>query len=164
MSSQRPGCWTDIVRLRIGNIAKSSETISHGSSCNALCLLPTGSDLPPPVGSGRVGISPVKLTNHFLEANPPTTLTLDRRLTVSAAGRRSPRCRSPCFTISRKLALRLGRIVNPPQVLFLGSFAATFSVTLAAYLHNRVRETSSEQARTCSGRLRPPHWRSHRLW
>ncbi len=91
--------------------------------------------LPLPPGSGRVGISPVKLTNHFLEANPPTTLTLDRRLTVSAADRRSSRCRSPCFTISRKLALRLGRNVNPPQVLFLGSFAATFSVTLAAYLH-----------------------------
>ena len=75
---------------------------------------------------GRVGTSPVKLTNHFPEANPPTTLTLDRRLTVSAAGRRSSRCRSPCFTISRKLALRLGRIVNPPRVLLLGSFAATF--------------------------------------
>ncbi len=90
--------------------------------------------LPPPVGSGRVGISPVKLTNHFLEANPPSTLTLDRRLTVYAVGRRSPRWRSPCFTISRRLALRLGRIVNLPQALFLGSFAATFSVTLAAYL------------------------------
>ena len=119
--------------------------------------------LPLPPGCGRVGISPVKLTNHFLEANPPTTLTLDRRLTVFAAGRRSLRCRSPCFAVSRKLALRLGRNVNPPQVLFLGSFAATFSVTLAAYLLNRVRETSSEQARTRSGRLRPPLWRSHRL-
>ena len=82
--------------------------------------------LPPLGGSGRVGISPVKLTNHFLEANPSNTLTLDRRLTAFAADRRSSRCRSPCFTISRKLALRLGRIVNPPQVLFLGSFAATF--------------------------------------
>lgn len=45
--------------------------------------------LPPLVGGGRVGISPVKLTNHFPEANPPTTLTLDRRLTVFAADRRS---------------------------------------------------------------------------
>jgi len=106
---------------------------------------------------GRVGISPVKFTNHFPEANPPNTLTLDRRLTVFAADRRSPRWRSPCFTKSRKLALRLGRNVNPPQVLFPGSFVATFTVTLASYLHNEVRETSSEQARTRSGRLRPPH-------
>ena len=120
--------------------------------------------LPLPMGGGRVGISPVKLTNHFLKANPPTTLTLDRRLTVHAAGRRSPRRRPPCFTISRKLALRLGRIVDPPQILFLGSFAAIFTMTLAAYLHNRVRETSSEQARTRSGSLRPPPGRPQRLW
>ena len=41
----------------------------------------------PPLYSanGRVGTSPVKLTNHFPEANPPSTLTLDRRLTVFAA-------------------------------------------------------------------------------
>ena len=39
--------------------------------------------------SGRVGTSPVKLTNHFPEVNPPDTMTLDRRLTVSAADRRS---------------------------------------------------------------------------
>ena len=31
------------------------------------------------------GTSPVKLTNHFPEVNPPTTLTLDRRLTVCVA-------------------------------------------------------------------------------
>ncbi len=76
-------------------------------------------------GSGRVGTSPVKLTNHFPEANPPTTLTLERRLPVFASVRRSMRLRSSCFTISRKLALRLGRIVNPPQVLFPGSFDTT---------------------------------------
>jgi hypothetical protein len=71
------------------------------------------------------GTSPVKLTNHFPEANPPTTLTLERRLTVWVAARRSFEG-PPCFTISRKLALRLGRIVNPPQVLFPGSFVTTF--------------------------------------
>lgn len=74
---------------------------------------------------GRRGTSPVKLTNHFPEANPPTTLTLERRLTVFVAVRRSFEG-PPCFTISRKLALRLGRIVNPPQVLFPGSFDTTF--------------------------------------
>jgi len=72
------------------------------------------------------GTSPVKLTSHFPEANPPATLTLGRRLTVSVAARRSYEVGPPCFTISRKLALRLGRIVNPPQVLFPGSFDTTF--------------------------------------
>jgi hypothetical protein len=32
-----------------------------------------------------------KLTNHFPEANPPATLTLERRLTVFAVARRSKR-------------------------------------------------------------------------
>jgi len=71
------------------------------------------------------GTSPVKLTNHFPQVNPPTTLSLDQQLTVSAADRRAFE-RPPCFTISRKLALRLGRIVNPPKVLFPGSFDTTF--------------------------------------
>lgn len=75
--------------------------------------------------AGRVGTSPVKLTSHFPEVNPPATLTLERRLTVSVAARPALRGK-PCFTISRKLALRLGRIVNPPQVLFPGSFVTTF--------------------------------------
>ncbi len=97
----------------------------HSSRITSAFVIDLYVGLPPLVGGGRVGISPVKLTNHFLEANPPHTLTLGRRLTVHAADRRSPRGRSPCFTISRKLALRLGRIVNPPQVLFLGSFVAT---------------------------------------
>ncbi len=113
--------------------------------------------------SGRVGISPVNLTNHFPEANPPNTLTLDQRLTVFVADRRSPRWRSPCFTNSRKLALRLGRNVNPPQVLHPGSSVATLTVTLALTSQNRVRDTSSGQARTRPGRLRPPLERSHRL-
>ena len=39
----------------------------------------------------RVGTSPVKLTNHFPEVNPPTTLSLERRLTVSVAARRALR-------------------------------------------------------------------------
>mgnify|MGYP001551185424 CR=1 FL=1 len=73
------------------------------------------------------GTSPVKLTNRFPEVNPPTTLTLDRRLTVSVAVSTIPRgVGPPCFTDSRKLALRLGRNVNPPQVLFPGSFDTTF--------------------------------------
>ena len=71
------------------------------------------------------GTSPGKLTNLFPEANPPTTLPLDQQLTVSAADRRTFE-RPPCFTISWKLALRLGRIVNPPKVLFPGSFDTTF--------------------------------------
>ena len=41
---------------------------------------------------GRKGTSPVKLTNHFPQVKPPTTLTLDRQLTVSAAGRRTFEC------------------------------------------------------------------------
>jgi len=45
--------------------------------------------LPHAKGSGRLGTSPVKLTNHFPEVNPPTTLTLDWRLTVFADSRRS---------------------------------------------------------------------------
>ena len=73
------------------------------------------------------GTSPVKLTNRFSEVNPPTTLTLDRRLTVSVAVSTIPRgVGPPCFTDSRKLALRLGRNVNPPLVLFPGSFDTTF--------------------------------------
>jgi hypothetical protein len=71
------------------------------------------------------GTSPVKLTNRFPEVNPQTTLMLERRLTVYVAARRSFEG-PPCFTISRKLALHLGRIVNPPQVLFPGSFDTTF--------------------------------------
>lgn len=73
------------------------------------------------------GTSPVKLTNRFPEVNPPTTLTLDRRLTVFVAVSTILRgVGPPCFTKSRKLALRLGRNVNPPQVLFPGSFDTTF--------------------------------------
>ena len=41
---------------------------------------------------GRKGTSPVKLTNHFPQVRPPTTLTLDRQLTVSAADRRTVEC------------------------------------------------------------------------
>ena len=40
------------------------------------------------------GTAPVKLTNHFPQAKPPTTLTLDRQLTVSAADRRTFESRS----------------------------------------------------------------------
>jgi len=39
----------------------------------------------------RVGTSPVKLTNHFPEVSPPATLTLEQRLTASAAARRALR-------------------------------------------------------------------------
>ena len=39
--------------------------------------------------NGRKGTSPVRLTNHFPEVNPPTTLTLERRLTVYVVERRS---------------------------------------------------------------------------
>ena len=113
-------------RTSSGSMETSLHPQFHSSRVASAFVIDLYVGLPPPGGGGRVGISPVKLTNHFLEANPPTTLTLDRRLTAFAADRRSSRCRSPCFTISRKLALRLGRIVNPPQVLFLGSFAATF--------------------------------------
>ena len=84
--------------------------------------------LPPPpciATADERGTSPVKLTNHFPQANPPTTLTLERRLTAFVAARRTSECGPPCFTISRKLALRLGRIVNPPRVLFPGSFDTT---------------------------------------
>ena len=76
---------------------------------------------------GHRGTSPVKLTSHFPEAKTPTTLTFDGPLTVSAARRRSFKgVGPPCFTESRWLALRRGRIVFPPQVLFPGSFATTF--------------------------------------
>ena len=37
---------------------------------------------------GRIGTSPVKLANHFLEVNPPNTVAFDRQLTVLAVGRR----------------------------------------------------------------------------
>jgi hypothetical protein len=85
---------------------------------------------------GHRGTSPVKLTSHFPEAKTPTTLTFDDRLTVFAARRRSfEDVGPPCFTESRWLALRRGRNVHPPQVLFLGSFDTTIKVTLAAYLH-----------------------------
>jgi len=76
--------------------------------------------------SGREGTSPVKLTNHFPQVNPPTTLTLEQRLTVFAATRRTSRYGPPCFTHPRRLALRLGRIVNPPKVLLPGFFDTTF--------------------------------------
>jgi hypothetical protein len=76
-----------------------------------------------------------KFTNHCSEVNPPSTLTLDRWLTVSATDRRSFEVESPCFTDSWGLALRRGRNVNPPRTLFPGSFATTVKVTLAAYLH-----------------------------
>jgi hypothetical protein len=41
------------------------------------------------VTTDEKGTSPVKLTNHFPEVNPPTNLTLERRLTVCVAARRS---------------------------------------------------------------------------
>jgi hypothetical protein len=76
---------------------------------------------------GHRGTSPVKLTSHFPEAKTPTTLAFDVRLTVSAARRRSFKdVGPPCFTESRWLALRRGRIVLPPQVLSPGSFTTTF--------------------------------------
>ena len=76
---------------------------------------------------GHRGTSPVKLTSHFPEAKTPTTLAFDVRLTVSAVRRRSFKdVGPPCFTESRWLALRRGRIVLPPQVLFPGSFDTTF--------------------------------------
>ena len=68
-----------------------------------------------------------QLTSHFPEATTPTTLTFDDCLTVSDSRRRSFEVVGPpCFTDSRGLALRRGRIVPPPQVLFPGSFATTF--------------------------------------
>ena len=73
------------------------------------------------------GTSPVKLTNHFPEVNPPNTLTFERRLTAFVAGSTILRgVGPPCFTNSQKLARRLGRNVNPPQVLLPGSFDTTF--------------------------------------
>ena len=76
---------------------------------------------------GHRGTSPVTLPSHFPEAKTPTTLAFDRRLTVFAACRRSFKdAGPPCFTESRWLALRRGRIVFPPQVLLPGSFATTF--------------------------------------
>jgi hypothetical protein len=86
--------------------------------------------------AGHRGTSPVKLTSHFPKAKTPTTLAFDERLTVFAARRRSfEDVVPPCFTESRWLALRRGRNVLPPQVLFPGSFATTFfRVALAAYL------------------------------
>lgn len=93
---------------------------------------------------GRVGTSPVKLTNHFLGVKPPVTMTFDRQLTELAAYRRSFE-RSPCFINLGRLALRLGRIVIPPQVLFLGSFVITVKVTLAAYLLSKFGEQFLDQ-------------------
>lgn len=73
------------------------------------------------------GTSPVKLTNHFPVANPPTTTTLDHTTNRICRMADDPlRLESPCFTDSRGLALRLGRIVNPLRVLFPGSFDITF--------------------------------------
>ena len=103
---------------------------------------------------GRVGTSPVVLTSHFPEVNPPTTLSFDERLTVSVARRRSFEARPSRFTDPRRLTLRRGRIVNPPQVLLPGSSVITITVTLAAYLLFEVRETGSGQARTRPGRFR----------
>jgi hypothetical protein len=42
-----------------------------------------------PGGPGRLGTSPVKLTNHFPEAIASNTLTFDNRLTVRTGRRRS---------------------------------------------------------------------------
>jgi hypothetical protein len=57
-----------------------------------------------------------------------------------------------------------------PRSCFLAPSIPPFTVTLAAYLHNEVRETSSRQARTRLGRLRPPEgdltvyeWRRFRV-
>lgn len=44
-----------------------------------------------PLAVGTIGVSPVKLTNHFLKVNPPVTVTLDRRLIASVADRRALR-------------------------------------------------------------------------
>ena len=63
-----------------------------------------------------------------------------------------------------ELALRLGRIVNPPWVLFPGPFvnmALPCSWLHTSYLI-KVRETGSRQVWTRPGRLRPKI-RSHRL-
>ena len=51
--------------------------------------------------SGPVGTSPVRFTNHFPEANPPTTFAFARQLTVSATGRRS-------FEVDRRASPILG--------------------------------------------------------
>lgn len=40
---------------------------------------------------GRVGTSPVKFANHFLEVKPPSTVAFERQLAVHAAARRSIR-------------------------------------------------------------------------
>jgi hypothetical protein len=44
-----------------------------------------------PMSLGRVGTSPVKLANHFLEVKPPSTVAFERQLAVLAAARRSIR-------------------------------------------------------------------------
>lgn len=43
------------------------------------------------MGLGRVGTSPVKFANHFLEVKPPNTVAFESQLTVYAATRRSIR-------------------------------------------------------------------------
>jgi len=68
-----------------------------------------------------------QVTSHFPKATTPNTMAFDDRLTVYADRRRSFEVVGPpCFTNSRGLALRRGRNVPPPQVLFPGSFDTTF--------------------------------------
>ena len=88
MAAKAPGLPENVV----GFDGTSLHPQFHSSRVTSAFVVDLYVGLPPPEGGGRVGISPVKLTNHFLEANPPHTLTLDRRLIVYAADRRSPRC------------------------------------------------------------------------
>lgn len=67
------GCLT-IAWLRISPLAYTSAYRLRGRLAEQV-----------PLFDGRLGTSPVKLTNHFPEANPTVTTTLGRQLTVFAA-------------------------------------------------------------------------------
>lgn len=82
----------------------------------------------------RVGTSPVKLTNHFPEANPPNTLTLEQRLTVFAAARRALRLLAMLHQIAE-----VGTSSRPKRESSLGPVSWLLrrqgvTLALAAYL------------------------------
>ena len=82
----------------------------------------------------RVGTSPVKLTNHFPEVNPPATLTLEQRLTVSAAARRALRLLAMLHQIAEVgTSSRPNRESSPGPVSWLLRHQGV-TLALAAYL------------------------------
>jgi hypothetical protein len=92
-----------------------------------------------------VGLSPVSVDSHCVQARPPITPTGRSDEPYHVLRRESP-WTPPCFRRLGSLALRRGRNVAPPELSLPGPFvAAHYWAVLAAYLSI---ESSSKDFRT----------------